>query len=602
MALAEGSVLDGRYRVLRQLGEGGMGSVYQVEDLARPSAVWALKVLLDDTTASPEDTAWARRRFDDEIALMRTLAHPRIPRFCEALVEGGRRCFVMEFIPGVTLEERLAATHAPLPERDVLRWLIAVCDVLTYLHGRQPPIIVRDLKPGNIMITPAGDVRLIDFGIARTFKPGKIGNTENLGTMTYASPEHLGQAQTDARSDIYSLGATMFHLLTNTEPVPMETPTLGLLRRLAPRVSLATEEVATRAMQLDPQRRFQSAAELRDALARCLARLETSRADGARPAPARAAPTRAARATVATLPIPVEIGASSPTGGAVCPRCGFVNRRNARFCAQDGISLRGTAGSPLAAPVARASAELSAQRATEALAAGRFQQAVRQCDAALAQGRPTAELQVVLGRAQQALGRHREAASAFAEAAHLRPAAATLALEGAEWRAAGEPARALVALTRARQLDPHDPAFSLQLGEVCLELGHLAQAEGELRDVLAARPDDPAALLALGRVFAARRDWQQAIETYRAALTVADDNAALHLGLGQALLAVRKTPEATRELERAARLDPVSAAAYKALGLAYHASGQRARARAALRRAAELDPHDVETQRLLKDI
>ncbi|HKB49133.1 MAG TPA: protein kinase, partial [Ktedonobacterales bacterium] len=136
MALAEGSVLDGRYRVLRQLGEGGMGSVYQVEDLARPSAVWVLKVLLDDTTASPEDAAWARRRFDDEIALMRTLAHPRIPRFCEALVEGGRRCFVMEFIPGVTLEERLAATHAPLPERDVLRWLIAVCDVLTYLHGR----------------------------------------------------------------------------------------------------------------------------------------------------------------------------------------------------------------------------------------------------------------------------------------------------------------------------------------------------------------------------------------------------------------------------------------------------------------------------------
>jgi len=285
---------------------------------------------------------------------MRTLAHSRIPRFREALIDGGHRCFAMEFIPGATLEERLATTKAPLPERDVLRWGIAVCQVLSYLHGRRPPIILRDLKPGNIMVTPSGEVYLIDFGIARTYKPGKQSNTENLGTMTYASPEHLGQTQTDARSDIYSLGATLFHLLTNIEPTPMETPARGLLRRLAPAVSEATEEVIIHTMRLDPAHRFQSAGEMCAALEVCLRRIEPQPAPAPRPAPSRVrtAPPPA-RVPVATLPVPatnqvraarpVEVNPLSPTGVTICPRCGFVNRRSARFCAQDGVALRPSA-------------------------------------------------------------------------------------------------------------------------------------------------------------------------------------------------------------------------------------------------------------------
>ena len=150
------------------------------------------------------------------------------------------------------------------------RWMIGVCDVLAYLHSQRPPIIVRDLKPGNIMVTPSGDVRLIDFGIARTYKAGKASNTENLGTMTYASPEHLGQTQTDARSDIYSLGATIYHLLTNTEPVPLETPAPGQLRKYQPGLSEATERVVIRAMKLNAAERFQTAVEFREALRACL--------------------------------------------------------------------------------------------------------------------------------------------------------------------------------------------------------------------------------------------------------------------------------------------------------------------------------------------
>src|SRR5262245_18989458 len=137
MTLAAGTVLAQRYRVLTRLGTGGMGSVYQIEDLDRPGTVWALKELLDDSTMSPEDVAWAAKRFEDEIALLARLSHPRIPIFVDRFTEGGRRYFVMEYIPGSTLEERLERTKAPLPERDVLTWMIGICDVLSYLHGQR---------------------------------------------------------------------------------------------------------------------------------------------------------------------------------------------------------------------------------------------------------------------------------------------------------------------------------------------------------------------------------------------------------------------------------------------------------------------------------
>ncbi len=619
MSLADGTVVAGRYRVLRRIGEGGMGSVYQVEDLTRPGVVLALKELLDDANASPEDAAWARRRFDDEIALMRKLTHPRIPRFREALTDGGRRCFAMEFIPGVTLEERLATARAPLPEREVLRWGIAVCQVLGYLHGRRPPIILRDLKPGNVMVTPAGEVYLIDFGIARTYKPGKQSNTENLGTMTYASPEHLGQTQTDARSDIYSLGATIFHLLTNVEPTPMETPAAGLLRRLAPGVSAATEEAVIHAMRLDAAQRFQTAEEFGAALQACLARLEPRPKPALRSAaPHPAVPVTTARGPVATLPVPsvrqqqqakqVEVNAASPTGVTICPRCGFVNRRNARFCTQDGVALRPSASlagarrASAAAVTNAPPATITLQRATEAFTSGHFQQAIRQGETALAQGRPTADLHLVLARSHRALGQHAAAAAAFAEAAKLRPDIELLLRESAEWRAAHEHEKALVTLTRARQLDPRNAEVAIQLAEVCLELGHLAQAEGELRDLLVAQPDFAPALVTLGRVLGARGEWQQAIDTYRRALVLASGDAAAHLELGRALLMLRQTPEAVRELERAAKLAPDVAEIQKVLGIAFHTSGQRGRARTALRRATELDPSDQETQRLLREI
>ncbi len=507
MDLTSGTVLARRFRILKRLGEGGMGSVYQVEDLTAPGKVWALKALNVDDAASSEDVAWAARRFDDEIALLSTLHSPRIPAFEAAFTEGGQRFLVMEYIPGTTLEERLAQASAPLPERDVLSWMIDVCDVLSYLHGRQPPIIVRDLKPGNIMVTPRGEVRLIDFGIARHYKAGKLSNTENLGTATYASPEHHGHGQTDARSDIYSVGATMFHLLTNTEPAPVETPKAGVLRRLNPALSEATERIVIRAMELIPALRFQSAGELQSALRSAL---------NALPAPKVVRSSSPASASSRTAP--------SAGGMARCPRCGHLNRSSAKYCARDGARLQPPGAATVqAAPVTRvvtSSAQLQAQKATTLFAAGKYQRAVQVCQTAVDQGYATYDTYMLLGQAHTRLGRPVEAADAYAQASRKRPTAQSLLGEGTAWLAARRFPEAQIALTRARAQAPRDAEIAYQLGLVCLEQGQLAQAEGDFRDTVALTPNDPRPYVGLGRTLLRAGDRSGARDAFKRALAL----------------------------------------------------------------------------------
>jgi tetratricopeptide (TPR) repeat protein len=666
MSLAVGAILNRRFRVLRTLGEGGMGSVYEVADLAQPGRTWALKLLLDDPNASTEDRAWARDRFKDEVKLLKRLHHPRIPTFEADFTDQTPCYFVMEFIPGETLEQRLERVKGPLPEYDVLQWMIDICDVLAYLHEQQPPIIIRDLKPGNIIISPsihspAGEARLIDFGIARTYKAGKASNTDNVGTAVYASPEHHGRGQTDARSDIYSLGVTMVHLLTGKEPVPMSIYQPGDLRGRTPQKPLfseATERILIRATSLVPTQRYQSARELREALRASMRNAPASAFASTAFAPASAAatqaPTRAAkaapapRAPVPTRPVfpsraaPAAVAPASAAparasaaaapvgaaiGGSVCPTCGFVNRPSARFCARDGAPLTvgaaiaqqtgkvGHAGqrthaTPHAAPTtqiitAASDAQVHARRASESLSSARYVVAIKDAETAIAQGHATAEVYLTLGLAYHQVGRFAEAANAFEQSARLRPSAETLIKAGQEWQAIGQLDQAQVALTRARQLAPRDPEIPYLLGVICFEQGSLAQAEGELREALTLRPTDQPAtqtLLALARIAAARKDWPGAIETLQRAAQAAPQDGAAQLELGRALLAARRLPEAVRALEQAAKLAPDSAPTLTALGMAYHGIGKRKQARDALQRALARDPHDSEAQTLLQSV
>lgn len=211
-------LLRGRYRLLGQVGEGGMGKVYRAEDTHLGNRLVAIKEM-SARGLSPQEYAEATQGFQREALLLAQLNHPNLPHIYEQFSEGARWYLVMDFIDGETLEERLAkAPGGRLPVQEVLQLGIQLATVLSYLHTRQPPIIFRDLKPANIMLARDGRLYLIDFGIARLFKPGQSKDTIPFGSSGYAAPEQYGWAQTTPQADMYSLGATLHHMLSGHDP------------------------------------------------------------------------------------------------------------------------------------------------------------------------------------------------------------------------------------------------------------------------------------------------------------------------------------------------------------------------------------------------
>jgi serine/threonine-protein kinase len=263
--IALGLAVQGRYQVLQLLGQGGMGAVYQVADLRIGGKLLAMKEMSDAAITDPQEKAAAIAAFGQEAQLLAQLDHANIPKVSDFFTENQKHYIVMELVPGETLENRLARQGAPCSEPEVRGWALQLCDVLIYLHGRNPPVIFRDLKPGNVMVTPAGQLKLIDFGIARLFKPGKTGDTAIMGTPGYAPPEQHGKGQTDARSDIYSLGVVMHHLLTLYDPAttPFKLPPARQINRT---ISAGMEAIIARATQLNVNQRYQTVVELRQDL------------------------------------------------------------------------------------------------------------------------------------------------------------------------------------------------------------------------------------------------------------------------------------------------------------------------------------------------
>lgn len=212
-------LLKERYRILNQIGQGGQASIYKGEDTELGNRLVAIKEMSQDGL-SPKELQEAADAFKREAHMLAGLQHPNIPSIYDYFQEGGHWYFVMEFIEGETLEDYFArADGGTLPVKEVLDIGIQLCSVLEYLHNHQPPIIFRDLKPGNVMRAADGHLYLIDFGIARHFKPGQSRDTTALGSLGYAAPEQYGKAQTTSRSDIYSLGAILHQALTGNDPV-----------------------------------------------------------------------------------------------------------------------------------------------------------------------------------------------------------------------------------------------------------------------------------------------------------------------------------------------------------------------------------------------
>ncbi len=210
--------LKGRYRILEKLGQGGFGAIYKVEDLLFNGAIKAVKEM-GMRGLNPQETQNAIVSFKNEAMLLANLAHSNLPQIHDHFEEHGRWYLVMDYIDGETLATRLEkVAEGKFSINEIIKIGLQLCTVLAYLHGHQPPIIFRDLKPDNVMITNNDHLYLIDFGIARFFKPGQARDTVNLGTPGYAAPEQYGGMQTTIRSDIYSLGATLYHLISGIYP------------------------------------------------------------------------------------------------------------------------------------------------------------------------------------------------------------------------------------------------------------------------------------------------------------------------------------------------------------------------------------------------
>lgn len=652
MPLPLGTILDGKFKIVQVLGEGGMGTVYKVEQVGKPGYFRAVKELLINPTTTEEERKSAIERFDKEIDLLFNLKHPRIPSLILSFQERGNYYFVMEFVPGRSLEKMLEDNKGPLDEAQVIKWMMQVCEALSYIHSRTPPIILRDLKPGNIMVTPDGNVQLIDFGIARRFDPNKRTNTENLGTISYASPEHLGSitapgqrrsaqnpgklVQTDARSDIYSLGATMYHLMTNHEPDPIQTPPVGSILAKNPRLRTVVignrrlcpvEQVIIKAMQQEPSQRFQSAEAMRVALQHCL-------------------PNSASASTTVQIPaISPNATIMVPVGEVVCPKCGYRNRPGAKFCKRDGQPLRQGATTvppqmvmqvqtapraPIRArqvqPAIQPAPASAGVAAADPLAAYRlglqflnnknYAEAVNQFKLAESAGKPSYDVLYNLGRAYRQYGQSvkdrdknlfnenmKFAAEEFERAAALKPNAVDAYFQlGMSYHDLALYANSISAFKNALQYAPGDSAIYYQLGTVSMDQGYNLEAEAYFLEGLKINPDHALILVALGSLYIKMNQTQAAISVLRQAT---QREPALWEGwyeLGRAHMKAKEWKLALSALEQARQWNIEASEIYSAMASCYLKTNKKAEARQMVREALQRDPNNAEANRLQKQL
>src|SRR6266567_608147 len=519
--LTPNHLLNQRYRILSQLGKGGFGAIYKAEDAQLGNRLLAVKEM-SQSGLRPQEIIEATENFKREALLLASLKHPNLPSIYDYFSEAGRWYLVMDFIEGETLEEHLnKEPEGRLSVEETQRIGIQLCTVLGYLHGRQPPIIFRDLKPANIMMTPDAHLYLIDFGIARHFKPGQAKDTIAFGSPGYAAPEQYGKAQTTARSDIYSLGATLHNLLTGIDP--SQTPfQFAPLQQQGRPIPPGLESLIMQMLEMNEGKRPESMILIKQELQRIVTQHPTGHIN-------------VPQARVSTQP---GTSPSNPLPPTQTYSAGAI---------QHLVTLK-IAGDTY----------LNTKRYQEALLA--FEQAIQldPNDAVICNGK---------GLALSKLNRYREALTAYEQSIRLNPNNADTYLNKGD--ALDELERyeeALVAYKRAIRLDPNNADAYFNKGNVLDELERYEEALAAYEQAIRLDPDNADAHNSKGNVLDELERCEEALAAFEQAIRLDPDDAIVHYNKGNILSELGRYEKALAAYELALRLDPDDALAYNGKG------------------------------------
>jgi serine/threonine protein kinase/ribosomal protein L40E len=550
-------LLANRYQLLSCIGQGGMGAVYKAADTKFNNRPVAIKEM--SSSGLPQARLQeAEAAFEHEAHLLADLLHPNLPRIYEHFAENDRSYLVMDFIDGQTLEEHLAKIGGgPLPVEQVAKWAEQLCDVLSYLHSHQPPIVFRDLKPANVMIGDSGHIYLIDFGIARIFKPGKQHDTVALGSPGYAAPEQYGKAQSTPRSDIYSLGALLHYLLTGSDP--SEQPFFFRpASQLNSAVNPALEALLKQMLEMDSERRPASAQVVLQSLEQATTKMT---------------PATLAAATITTTT------SSDP----------LLNQAY-RFYTQKNLdeaiklysrALQNNNKSPLAWQGYGLTQGLRLQH-QDALTS--FERALQLDPTLIASWNGK-------GTALSRLRRHQEALVSFERAIELDPNnAASWNGKGATLNALGRPMQALDAFEMALRLDPRLVQAWNNKGLVLNETGRYREAQKAFEESLDLDRNNSHALFGKGQALYAQRRLKQGLQYFDLALRIDDTFAEAWSRRGNVLDELGDYNAALNSYDRALRLNPRLASAWNGKGGVLRQLGQSHEALKAYNYAIDIDP------------
>jgi serine/threonine protein kinase len=556
-ALLEQTLLSSRYQLDSRIGQGGMGAVYKACDTRFNNRSIAIKEM-SRAGLSPANILEAEASFEREAQILADLLHPNLPRIYDHFTEGERSYLVMDFIEGQTLEEYLEkAGGSALPLDQVLEWGKQLCDVLEYLHTHQPPIIFRDLKPSNVMISESGHIFLIDFGIARIFKPGQSHDTVALGSPGFAAPEQYGKAQSSPRSDIYSLGALLHNLLTGVDP--SEQPFFFRpASQLNPVISTTLEQLLQQMLDMHSEKR---PASIQDVL-KVLRQVELQHVNNTY---SQSLPT-----TLASLS-GIDVGARTTTSSSI-----------------NALDIAGTAATRTSPgnPLLHDAYRLYRQR--------RLPDALKLYERALQteSNNPLAWQGCGLVQAQR--GQHREALSSFEQALKLDPnLVISLNGKGTALNILHRNKEALEAFDRAILLEKDNVIAWNGKGAVLSALGSPEQAVTAFDVALHYDPRMAQAWGNKGLVLRQMRRYNDALRAFDEALALDRSTVSYWNGKGIVLNEMRRQNESLQVYQEALKIDPKSAPALCGIGDIYYSQHRLKAAYDQYEKALQSDPRYV---------